>query len=72
MILVLKQDMHASDAEKPRNARAVSLPPGRYEAERVENPYGYANAPWIVLKGTTIGRPVSSWRIWENAVVIEE
>lgn len=38
------------------------VPPGRYEVERITNPFGYTAEPWIVLKDTKIGGSESFWR----------
>lgn len=35
--------------------RTVVIPAGTYVIERVANPFGESNAPWLVLEGTTIG-----------------
>ena len=33
----------------------ATIPTGRYEMERIPNPFGCPN-PWLVLKGTKIGQ----------------
>ncbi|HTM69075.1 MAG TPA: hypothetical protein VL426_07345 [Candidatus Binatia bacterium] len=40
----------------------VSVPPGRYELERVPNPYG-PGRPWLVLKGSRIGMVERGWHL---------
>ncbi len=42
--------------------RTHTLLPGKYEVERIPNPFGYTTQPWIVLKGTKIGGSESFWR----------
>lgn len=39
---------------------------GRYEVERIPNPFGFTNHPWIVLKGTSIGGPEAFWADWRD------
>ncbi|MDO8594857.1 MAG: hypothetical protein Q7R93_05110 [bacterium] len=67
MHLIVKRQWEVLDGSEPRTApnRLTKIPPGRYEIERIPNPYGH-EAPWLVLKGTKIGGTEGSWRQWEN------
>jgi len=42
------------------------IPAGRHEIERVPNPDGKINTPWLVLKGTLIGASEPFWRSLEG------
>ncbi len=46
------------------NMRSVALPPGQYAIERIDNPYGFTNSPWLVLRGTKVGANEEYWRGW--------
>jgi hypothetical protein len=59
------------DATKPRDEQATTLAAGSYEVERIDNPLGFAQAPWIVLKGTKTGCTEASLRNWKNVVRAE-
>ena len=56
----------ASNPDDKENRDRHVLQPGEYEVERIPNPYGHENAPWIVLKGTKIGSTEGSIRQWWN------
>ncbi|KKR29822.1 MAG: hypothetical protein UT61_C0021G0013 [Candidatus Woesebacteria bacterium GW2011_GWA1_39_8] len=38
-----------------------TIPPGRYELERVSNPYS-TDSNWLVLKGTKTGMSEEGWK----------
>lgn len=65
MKMILKREWDAIDASHPGHGK-VTISPGTHEVERISNPFGYANAPWLVLVGTRIGATERSWRQWEN------
>lgn len=46
--------------------KVVQMPPGRYEVERIPNPFGHENVDWLVLAGTRLGATELFWRGWEN------
>jgi len=71
MTLVLKRPWDMFDALKMRDEQRVVLGAGEHEVERIENPLGFKNAPWIVLKGTKIGRTEASLRDWRRLAKIE-
>ncbi len=50
------------DDGKPKR---TLLDPGRYQLERIANPFGF-DAPWFVLKGTQRGMAEGSWRQWAD------
>ena len=68
MILVLRESWYALDGSKEsmEEGRLVTIPPGRHEVERIDNPSGDPDTPWIVLAGTFIGATEASWRRWED------
>lgn len=43
------------------------IEPGEYNVDRVQNPFGFTDHPWIVIRGTTIGGPEKLWRDWTNS-----
>lgn len=73
ILMVLKREWGALDASKTENGHPTrtSIPAGEHEMERIPNPFGYENAPWLVLKGTQIGAAEGSWRQWENGVLAD-
>jgi hypothetical protein len=71
MFLILKRDWEAIDASAPREKSEALIPAGRHEVERIQNPYGHLDAPWLVLKGTKIGATESSWRQWKNGELVD-
>ncbi len=60
--MTLKKDWPATDAKNNISATTISI--GRHEMERIPNPLGHKDAPWLVLKGTLIGATEGSWRQW--------
>lgn len=52
--------------------------PGRYEVERINNPYGYDNSPWLIIKNTKVGLSEKALRLWAGSrwgdleVVVED
>lgn len=66
MFIILKRDWRALDGSQTKEStgKEVVIPAGRHEIERIPNPYGYDNAPWLVLKGTKHGMTEGSWREW--------
>lgn len=40
---------------------------GKYAVERIANPFGFTNHPWIVLRGTKIGAPEAFWLAWRHS-----
>ena len=65
MFLILNRDWKAIDAGKIFNTGAT-VPKGRHEVELVPNPFGYTDAPWLVLCGTKIGATEGYWRQWSK------
>ena len=61
--MTLKRVWPAFDA-KNNMTETTTIGIGKHEMERIPNPLGYKNAPWLVLKGTLIGATESSWRQW--------
>ena len=66
MLLVLKREWEACNADEGPKGTKTTIPPGRHEVERIPNPLGYPDAPWLVLVGTKIGATEGSWRQWKN------
>jgi hypothetical protein len=60
MLLILNREWVAVDGT---TGKAVGIPAGTYEVERIANPLGHA-APWLTLKGTLIGGCEGYWRDW--------
>jgi hypothetical protein len=48
----------------PPMPRPHIVAPGEYEIERIPNPLGYTDHPWLVLKGTMIGGTENFWQQW--------
>ncbi|MCX6713088.1 MAG: hypothetical protein NTY66_02690 [Candidatus Vogelbacteria bacterium] len=67
--MTLKRDWPALEFLGGDKAKDVVIPAGRHEVERITNPLGYLDAPWLVLKGTMIGASEGSWRQWKNGVL---
>lgn len=65
MLLILKRDWAVNDASKGEE-RKTTIPSGQHEVERIDNPLGYPDAPWLVLKGTLIGATEGFWRQWDG------
>lgn len=53
MFMTLKTESGFADTQSKDIVNTVQ--PGRYEIVEVPNPRGHA-APWLVIKGTTIGK----------------
>jgi hypothetical protein len=76
MVLVLKCDWEANDGTAKGKKAIVHA--GRHEVERVPNPFGHKEAPWLVLKGTLIGATEAFWRDWgspdwgDNQIIVED
>lgn len=49
------------DHSKPEREEEAELTPGVYALVRVPNPYGFEDAPWLVVEGTTLGMTLNSW-----------
>ena len=62
MFAILKRDWMMIDGETGEDKTITA---GRHEIERIDNPFGHDN-PWLVLKGSKIGRAENAWRDWEN------
>lgn len=62
--MTLKRSWQAIDATGGKRLSDIIIPIGKHEIERIPNPFGYKNAPWLVLKGTHIGAGEKSWRQW--------
>jgi hypothetical protein len=77
MYMTLKREWPAVDGSKPIEENQTTISAGRYEIERIPQPYGYA-CSWLVIKGTLIGAAEKSWRDYcdpkhgDSEVVIEE
>lgn len=77
MNLVLKTGWDAIDGSSPNKSKVI-ITAGRHEVERIQNPFGHEDAPWLVLKGTKIGATEGFWRQWKGSewneyeVVIED
>lgn len=61
MHMVLKREWTATSAD---DGRAVKIGPGRFEIERIPNPFGHKDADWLVLKGTKTGATKNYWLSW--------
>ena len=59
-------------------AKKVAIQPGRHEMERIPDPDGLADHPWLVLQGTMTGQSEAFWRAFlddadpQDRVEIEE
>jgi len=77
MFVTTKKPWNLIDAGQLPSKRNITLPPGRYEVEKVPNPLGHTG-PWLVLKGTKIGMAEKAWRcfgeerFWDSQIIIEE
>lgn len=67
MTAKLKRTWEMLDGSLPIGSPRVMVEPGQYTLERVANPHGFA-APWLVLRGTTIGMAEGAWREWEDEI----
>jgi hypothetical protein len=65
MFATLKRTWDLIDGETHKR---VPVKPGRYELDRIFNPFGHI-APWLVLKGTKIGQAEGAWRDWRNGMI---
>ena len=74
--LIVKREWEVIDAGSPTSAHLLTI--GTHEVERIQNPLGYPDSTWLVLKGTKIGAMEGSWRQWEGEnwgdfqVIVEE
>ena len=72
MNVVLPKALYLNDGNSNEwENKKILVSPGRYEIERVANPFGYAG-DWLVLKGTKIGMVESWWRSRENGEITIE
>ena len=71
MVFVLKRDWKMYDATKIQDEQEVVVKAGNHEVELIDNPFGFKNAPWIVLKGTKIGRTEASLRDWKSVAAAD-
>ena len=70
MFATLKKDREMINGD---NGEDTVVSAGRHEIERINNPLGHNNAPWLVLKGTRIGQAEKAWRQSEDGeIIIEE
>lgn len=69
MFAILKRDWEMIEASVDGKPVKAIIPAGRHELERIPNPCGYPDAPWLVLKGTKIGATEMSWRQWKNGEI---
>ena len=54
-----------------------TIPAGRHEIERVNNPLHKGGDKWLVLKGTLVGKTEGAWRhrgglMWDDDEVVIE
>jgi len=68
--LVLKREWTLTDLNNDQ-AAATKIGPGRFEVERIPNPFGHQNADWLVLKGTKIGCAETYWRDWSPGQTLD-
>lgn len=68
ILLVLKQTLELTDASD-KEQRSVAVPAGWHEVERINNPYGCEDDPWLVLKGTKTGISEAFLRRWSDPKV---
>lgn len=40
------------------------LKPGKYELERIPNPFSRFAGDWLIIRGTTFGLAISGWKVW--------
>lgn len=70
MKMILKRDWLLTDASSGK-AVNTTLPSGTHEVERIPNPFGSPNDPWLVLVGTKKGATEISLMKWENGKIID-
>lgn len=79
MFVILRKSIPLYDLSRVPERRWVELPPGTYEVQRGENPWGTYPGKWLIVKGYRIGAdewwwkhhqdedtPVPNWEFFEG------
>lgn len=66
-----KIDWELVDATDGTSTKHKTIPAGTYELERIPNPLGL-KIPWLVLKGTKIGKGEKAWKGWINGALNDD
>ena len=65
IIATTKKPWRLLDSKGPEFESFHELPVGSHRLEMKPSPYG-GNKMWLVLEGTSIGKPVESWMGFED------